>query len=59
MKTENYIMIKADEGKVLTNGVVYGKTILLGSGDVAENYREITEEEYLRILKEEEECRTL
>lgn len=59
MKTENYIMIKADEGKVLTNGVVYGKTILLGSGDVAENYREITEEEYLCVLKEEEECTML
>lgn len=59
MKTENYIMIKADEGKVLTNGVVYGKTILLGSGDVASNYREITEEEYLCVLKEEEECTML
>ena len=59
MKTENYIMLKADEGKVLTNGVVYGKTILLGSGDVASNYREITEEEYLCVLKEEEECTML
>ena len=59
MRTENYIMIKADEGKVLTNGVVYGKTILLGSGDVASNYREITEEEYLCVLKEEEECTML
>ncbi len=45
MKTENYIMLKADEGKVLTNGEVYGKTILLGNGDNAENYHEITDEE--------------
>ena len=59
MRTENYIMIKADEGKVLTNGVVYGKTILLGNGDNVANYHEITEEEYLGILKEEEECTML
>ena len=59
MKTENYIMLKADEGKVLTNGEVYGKVIVLGNGDVAENYREITQEEYICILKEEEECTML
>ena len=52
MKTENYIMIKADDGKVLTNGVVYGKTILLGNGDVAENYHEITDEEYWELQAE-------
>ncbi len=55
MKTENYIMLKADEGKVLTNGVVYGKTILLGSGDSAENYHEITDEEYWELQAESEE----
>ena len=55
MKTENYIMIKADEGKVLTNGVVYGKTILLGNGDKAENYREILEEESWELQAEGEE----
>ena len=55
MKTENYIMIKADEGKVLTNGVVYGKTILLGNGDKAENYHEITDEEYWEIMAESED----
>ena len=55
MKTENYIMLKADEGKVLTNGEVYGKIIVLGNGDVAENYREITDEEYWELMAEGEE----
>lgn len=55
MKTENYIMLKADEGNVLTNGEVYGKTILLGNGDKAENYHEITDEEYWEIMAESEE----
>lgn len=55
MKTENYIMLKADEGKVLTNGEVYGKTILLGNGDVVENYHEITDEEYWEMQAESEE----
>ena len=54
MKTESYIMLKADEGKVLTNGEVYGKVIVLGNGDSISNYREITKEEYMDILAEEE-----
>ena len=56
MKTENYIMLKADEGKVLTNGEVYGKVIVLGNGDVAENYHEITDEEYCELMAESEEA---
>lgn len=55
MIKENYIMLKADEGKVLTNGEVYGKVIVLGNGDKAENYREITDEEYWEIQSESEE----
>ena len=55
MKTENYIMIKADEGKVLTNGVAYGKTVILGNGDKVENYHEITDEEYWELQAESEE----
>lgn len=54
MKTETYIMITADEGKILTDGEIYGKVIALGRGDKAENYHEITEEEYNKILKEQE-----
>ena len=55
MKTENYIMLKADEGKVLTNGQVYGKIIVLGKGDKAENYHEITDEEYWELQADSEE----
>lgn len=50
MTKETYIMLKADEGKVLTNGEVYGRIIALGSGDSADNYHEITEEEYNSIV---------
>ena len=55
MKTESYIMLKADEGKVLTNGEVYGKVIVLGNGDKPENYHEITDEEYWDIQAESED----
>lgn len=50
--------IKADEGKVLTNGEAYssvGGEIYLGVNDAVENWHEITEEEYNAILKEQEE----
>ena len=55
MKQENYIMLTADKGKMLTNGTVYGKYIALGKGDKAENYYEITEEEYKSILEKQAE----
>ena len=41
------IRLEAPEGKMLTDGVVYGKVIVFREGiDKAENYYEITEEEY-------------
>ena len=57
MKTETFEIVKltADEGKVLTNGEIYGRVIALGNGDGAENYYEITEEEYEEIVKEDAE----
>lgn len=55
MKTEKYIMLKADEGKILTNGEVFGKVIVLGNGDSVENYHEITDEEYWELMAESEE----
>lgn len=55
MTKENYIMLKADEGMILTNGEIYGRVIALGKGDSADNYHEITEEEYQKILEENEE----
>ena len=55
MKTEIFEIVKltADEGKILTNGEIFG--IALGNGDGAENYHEITEEEYEEIMREKEE----
>lgn len=55
MTQQTYIMLTADEGKILTNGSVYGKYIALGKGDKAENYYEITEEEYRKQIEEEAE----
>lgn len=48
------IVIYADDGKVLTNGEVYGKHIYLAEGESAENYHEITDKEYQAIQEEEE-----
>ena len=47
--------IIASTGKWLTNGQgVYTKSVYLGKYDKAENWHEITEEEYQEILKEQE-----
>jgi hypothetical protein len=40
----------ANEGMILTNGEVYGKSISLGVNDSIENWWEITEEEYAEIV---------
>lgn len=45
-------VIYADEGKILTNGEIYGKQIFLGEGVGAADFYEITEEEYENITKE-------
>lgn len=47
-------ILKADDGKVLTNGTIYGNTIYLANGESANDYKEITLEEYRTILAEEE-----
>ena len=41
--------LTATEGMVLTNGEVYSKEIYLGCNDSADNWHEITEEEYNAI----------
>ena len=52
MKTRT--ILYADEGKVLTNGEVYGKTIYLAEGQSEESFYEITNEEYENIINQEE-----
>lgn len=44
--------IKASEGMVLTNGVLYATEIDLGDWDSADNYHEIAIEEYERIMEQ-------
>lgn len=44
----------ADEGMVLTDGEHYGTTVSLAEGENGEKYKEITKEEYNKILAESE-----
>jgi hypothetical protein len=48
-------IITASEGMILTNGSAYGRRIALGSLDSAENWHEITIEEYEQRMREEAE----
>lgn len=46
--------IEASDGMILYNGEAIGNVIFLGTGDNAENWREITDEEAQAIMKEKE-----
>ena len=40
----------ADEGKIITNGEIYGKVIILAENETADSFYEITEEEYEKVV---------
>lgn len=48
------ITIFADDDKILTDGKIFGTTISLAVGETADNFYEITKEEYDEILASEE-----
>jgi len=52
MKVRN--ILYADDGKVLTDGEIYGREILLEVGRDANEFKEISVEEYEEILKAQE-----
>jgi hypothetical protein len=45
MKVENQTVLKADDGKLLTNGDTFGKVVYLGKNDSVDNWHEIDETE--------------
>lgn len=47
------IVLYAEEGKMLTNGEIYGKQIFLADGENSYFFYEISEEEYEYLLKEQ------
>lgn len=51
MKTR--LVLYADEGKVLTDGEIYGKIIYIAEGASESDYHEITDSEYKEIVAEE------
>ena len=58
IKTIELKSLKADEGKVLTNGETYssvGGLVYLGVNDSPDNWYEITEEEYNALQNAEPE----
>ena len=46
------IKIEADEGKILTDGQIYGSVVFLGANRTAEEFYEITKEEYEKTLED-------
>ena len=57
MKTEAITTIKlvAEEGKILTDGKIYGREIYLANDRNANEFYEITDTEYKKIIKDNTE----
>lgn len=53
MKTRK--VLYAENGKVLTNGEIYGTRIYLAEGQSADDFYEITTEEYAAIMEKQNE----
>ena len=47
-------VICADEAMILTDGEIYGKAIFLAENESIEDYPEIPEQEYEKIMAEKE-----
>lgn len=45
------VILYADEGKILTNGEIYGTEIYLAEGEKMDAYSEITKKEYEEIME--------
>lgn len=54
MIIENQTVLKAEEGKMLTNGDTFGTVVYLGENDSADNWHEITVEEYETMIANNE-----
>ena len=53
-ETIKQIILTADEGMYLTNGETYGKTVVLPESANTNDWYEITDIEYNRIMESEE-----
>lgn len=49
MTTETQVILKADDGKWLTNGETFGKVVYVGKNDSVDNWHEITDEEKAQL----------
>lgn len=55
INTITQTILTADEGRYLTNGETYGKTVVLPSIQEVERWSEITQAAYDAIVKKQEE----
>jgi hypothetical protein len=52
MKFISERVIEADEGMMLTDGNIYASSVRLGDWDSADNWHEVTKEEYEKKMAE-------